>query len=65
MDLVNLTNEDLDALRVSVINEIERRQRLATIPTTIAQLAAQFVAGGGNLAEIADAVATAEPTNPL
>lgn len=35
-----------------ILNEQERRQRLATIPATIQALAAQYVDGGGDPSEL-------------
>ncbi|WP_336647510.1 hypothetical protein [Microbacterium sp. MMO-10] len=52
MDLTDMTDDDLDALRVAVAVEQERRQALATIPAQVAQLAARFVDGGGDPADI-------------
>lgn len=57
MDLTTLTDDDLDALRVQVLNERERRQRLASIPVTVAQLAAQYIEGGGDLSALEAAIA--------
>lgn len=56
MDLTDMTDDDLDALRVAVAVEQERRQALATIPAQVAQLAARFVDGGGDHAVMLDAV---------
>ena len=52
MDISTLTETELDALRVEVLNEQERRANLATIPQTVADLAARFIAGGGEQATI-------------
>ncbi|WP_164745271.1 hypothetical protein [Georgenia faecalis] len=49
MDLTELTNDDLDALRRDVLTEQERRAALATIPAQVAELARVYVDGGGNL----------------
>ena len=51
-DLTAYSDEDLDDLRVAVVNEIERRANLATIPATIQQLASKFIEGGGDPAEL-------------
>ena len=59
MELKTLSDAELDALRVDVLNEQERRANLATIPTTLATLAAQFIAGGGEQATIDAAVSPA------
>jgi hypothetical protein len=47
MDLTALTDQELTDHENAVLAEKERRQRLATIPATVAQLAAQFREGGG------------------
>lgn len=47
MNLQDLTDEDLDALRTDVAIEQERRQALATIPNQIVELKEKFLAGGG------------------
>jgi len=59
MDISTLTETELDALRVEVLNEQERRANLATIPQTVADLAARFIAGGGEQATIDAAVSPA------
>ena len=38
IDLTTLTDEELDALRIDVLTEQERRARLETTPSTIEQL---------------------------
>lgn len=53
MDLRTFTDEDLDLLRVDVLTEQERRQALVTIPAQIEELTAKYVAGGGNLEDLA------------
>lgn len=52
MDLTTLTDDDLDALRVDVLNEQERRARLASIPVQISDLAARYIADGGDPADL-------------
>lgn len=47
IDLSTLTNEQLDELRVEVLTEQERRQRMSAIPDQIKDLADQYEAGGG------------------
>ena len=44
----NLTDEDLDDLRVEVLIEQERRQARDQIPAKIADLAARFIDAGGD-----------------
>lgn len=52
MDLTKLTDLELSDHENAVLAEKERRQRLATIPATVAQLAAQFREGGGDQATL-------------
>ena len=59
MNLSTLTDTELDAQRIAVLNEQERRVNLATIPVTLATLAAQFISGGGAQAAIEAAVVPA------
>ena len=47
-DLANLTDDELDALRVAVLTEQERRANLAVIPEQVADLATKYRDGGGN-----------------
>ncbi|WP_067428584.1 hypothetical protein [Nocardioides jensenii] len=56
MDLQALTDEDLEQHRLDVLNELERRSRLAQIPSTITQLATQFVESGGDRADLTAAI---------
>ncbi|UNX54072.1 hypothetical protein MF406_14135 [Georgenia sp. TF02-10] len=56
MDLKALTDDDLNALRVEVLTEQERRADLAGIPQQVADLTARFVAGGGDPADLTAAV---------
>lgn len=56
MDLTTLTDEDLDALRIDVANEQERRQRLASAPEQVAQIAARFTEDGGDTADLVAAI---------
>lgn len=39
MDFTNLTDEELDTLRIDVLTEQERRQLIASAPEQAAQLA--------------------------
>lgn len=48
MELESLSDEQLDALRVEVAVEQERRLAVATIPAQIADLTAKYLAGGGD-----------------
>lgn len=56
LDLTLLTSEDLDALRVDVIIEQERRTSLAAIPAQINALALAYVAAGGEQSVVDAAV---------
>jgi len=56
MDLRSLSDAELDELRINVLDEQERRAALASIPTTVAELAARYKAGGGDPAALRDAV---------
>lgn len=47
-ELVDLTDDELSAKLNAILAEQERRQRVATIPATIATLREQFVEGGGD-----------------
>lgn len=58
MELTKLTDEELSTLENSVLHEKERRQRLASIPATVATLAAQFREGGGEQATLLAAITT-------
>ena len=59
-DLTTLTDGDLDALRVRVLTEQERRANLAQIPTTIQELASKYTEGGGDREELIKAVGDSE-----
>lgn len=52
MDLTELTDDELDALRRDILTEQERRANLATIPTQIAALRQTYLDGGGSPDEI-------------
>lgn len=62
MDLTALTAEQLDAHRVKVLNEQERRARLAGIPDQVAALATAYRDAGGDAADLAPRL---EPTPPV
>lgn len=51
-DFTNYTDEKLDAARVAILTEQERRANLAAIPGQMQQLAQQYVDGGGDLADL-------------
>lgn len=56
MDLSALTDDELEELRRGVLTEQERRAALATIPATVAGLADQYRAGGGDPAHLHHAI---------
>lgn len=56
MDLTILSDEQLDAKRVDVLCEQERRANLALIPEQIAEMAAKFRDGGGDPDALTDAI---------
>ena len=60
MDLRTLTDDELEQHRVDILTEQERRARLANAPGQIAQLATAFIADGGDLAALTQAVSNAE-----
>ena len=59
MDLRTLTDEQLEQHRVDVLTEQERRQRLATAPQQVTRIAEAFVADGGDLTALTQAVSNA------
>lgn len=56
MDLTLLADAELDELRSGVLNEIERRNRLAMIPDQIAELKRRFTEDGGDPAVLQEVV---------
>lgn len=56
MDFKTLTDADLDAHRIAVINEQERRANLLSAPQLVADLTARFIADGGVQATLDAAV---------
>lgn len=59
MDLTTLSDVDLDAHRLAVLSEMERRDRAASIPEQIESLTRQYVADGHDPAALAECVAEA------
>lgn len=57
LELSKLTDVELSELRISVLNEQERRQRLADIPNQIKQLATTYEQSGGDRAALANELA--------
>lgn len=56
MDTTTLTDEELDALRVDILTEQDRRQIRASTPQVVADLTARFLADGGVQATLDAAV---------
>ena len=56
MDLNTLSDDELNACLNAVLAEQERRQRLAAAPAQISQIATAFIADGGDLATLTDAL---------
>lgn len=56
MDLHDLTDQQLAEHLDAVLNEQERRARLARVPEQVAQMTAQYVADGGDKAAIIEAL---------
>lgn len=48
MNLEELTDDELDQLRVDVLNEQERRANLLRIPGQMSDLIDKYVQGGGD-----------------
>lgn len=55
-DVRDLDDDQLDALRLHVLTEQERRANLAAIPTQIAELAGKYRDGGGDEQALTDAL---------
>ena len=56
MNYKDLTDEQLDEARTSILIEQERRANLEQIPTAIQELAAKYKEGGGDQQELLKAV---------
>lgn len=59
MDLTTLTDEQLDARRVTVLTEQERRQRLAQLPDQLATMARDAAEAGCDRDELLERVTDA------
>lgn len=57
-DLATISDEDLDAHRVAVLNEQERRTRLAQAPAQIAAIKQRYVEDGGDPADLEQVLST-------
>ena len=60
MDLSTLTDAQLDAHRVAILTEQERRANLAATPEQIAAMAKTYRDGGGDEAALLDALTPEE-----
>lgn len=56
----NYDDDKLEAARLAVLTEQERRQRLAQIPDQVEQLARTYLESGGDPADLTAAVTPAE-----
>lgn len=56
MDYTTMTDDELDQARDAVAVEQGRRQRLASAPALIAQVAARYEADGGDRADLNSAL---------
>ena len=54
------TDEDVDALRLAAIRELERRRNQADIPRQVADLAQKYKDGGGDAADLIPALTPEE-----
>lgn len=62
VDFSRFDDEQLDALRVDVLTEQERRANLAQIPAQVTELAKTYRAGGGDEDALIQAIShTPEP----
>lgn len=59
-DLKTLEQEELEQLRIDVLNEIERRSNLESIPNQVKQLATTYVDGGGSIDDLVAALSEEE-----
>lgn len=62
MDLSTLTDEQLDARRVAVLTEQERRQRLTQMPDQLATMARDAAEAGCNPDDLIERVTAALTT---
>ena len=59
MDLSTLTDDQLDARRVAVLTEQERRRKIAQLPENLADMARDAVAAGCDPDELLDGLTDA------
>ena len=60
IDLSTLTDKEIDAQRVAVLTEQERRVKLTSIPPQVRGLANQYEAGGGDRQVLLNAITAEE-----
>ena len=60
IDFSTLTDREIDAQRVAVLTEQERRVKLTSIPHQVKDLANQYEAGGGSRQALLNAITTEE-----
>lgn len=66
LNLMEMTDTELNDTRLAVLDEQERRQRLADIPSQIKQLATTYEQSGGDRAALANELAPEPvPTSDL
>lgn len=65
MDLTTLTDEELDALRIELATELERRDRIKGIPAMIADLTRNFENSGGKIEKLEEAFENAKRPRPV
>lgn len=58
IDLTTLTDEEYAEHRRAVLDEGDRRDRMRTIPLQVADLAAAYTSGGGEMSALEDALTT-------
>ena len=63
MDITELTNEDLDQLRIDVLAEQDRRSNQLRIPEIMTDLVDKYVQGGGDRAELIELLGDQVDTN--
>ena len=56
IDLSTYADDALDTLRLGVLAEQERRQRIASTPALIADTARRYIADGGDKADLVAAL---------
>ena len=63
MDLTTLTDEQLDARRIAVLTEQERRAKLEQLPDQLATMARDAASAGCDRDELLERVTDALPTD--